>query len=492
MADDRIEIKIVTEGDAKGAEDVATALGKVGTSAKTAGDNVGPAGLSGKMAATFPTFAKWGTAVGGVATHLLSLASPAALAATAIAGITAAVHAYRDSLRAMDEKGDETWEKLGKLSRDTREHRDALGEAATKAHNLVDELNLLTQSYEDGLIAQNTAIDRTLALADAQDKLRIATIDARVAAGEITPEEGQAQKGEIGIAEVSRKVSAEQARAEAAKRTAEQTLSAAQNAIAAAQQDISSASRGSDSANSRVDRFRERSALATTQARMIQGGASAEEIVQMLGGDDAARKRLSSIPGELGRDTQNAMNLGARPEQVLQGQLQKNALAKQLFDEGATAAAAAERATKEKGIAALAEAEVAEKKKTLDALIKIRTEAEAQAAKAQADIDAAGFRAGLATQYEIPAKQIEVDTNRRAATAPPTPSPSAPGGVDLTGLQRGPNLANLAAALAEGINKREAAFIDELLGAIRFENRNGNTERIKKLEAQIADLRGKL
>ena len=103
---------------------------------------------------------------------------------------------------------------------------------------------------------------------------------------------------------------------------------------------------------------------------------------------------------------------------------------------------------------------------------------------------AGGTAATVFTNQQQAAQTAAMAGNAGNATATPAVDPAA-----LSGLVKSAASQEMMARLADGIQAREVAFLQELLGVLNFQNSgssSGTKAELEKLKAQLADLRAKL
>lgn len=498
---DRVEIKIETVGNAAGAEKVAKGLDQIQKSADQASKAVGTgsAGLGGKMTALFPTFTKLGGAVGSFASQMIGAINPITLVASAITAVVAkAVSAYNDIKRAEEnfaEYAGTGWRKLNDEVGSYLPTQTALEIAIRNSTAALD-------AYGTALSNQEAAITKRItdeaALAESAKTLAAARLDLAVAEGKLTEEEAARQKAVLEADTAEQKFQAQQAAAVA-------VLQARQTALA--------------QINAEMERLKSLEAEATARATAQQGmskrdAAAALDPKLNANVSNASREQIAATAVSE-KDTVGAMadrlgdgGIGMQAARFLSPLFGLYDIFAAASDEGKRADAMVEAAKKAEAefnaaVEARAAALNAQAEQSRKEVETYRAAVAAAQARAQAAAAGVTTAAGTAASYgpggtastvfsnnQAAAQAEAMAGNAGAATATPAINPAALGGLVNSAASQ-----ELMARLADGIQAREVAFLQELLGVLNFQNSgssSGTKAELEKLKAQLADLRAKL
>lgn len=377
--------------------------------------------LMGRVSRLRDAWREAGTSGASFGQKLSALAGgPVAIGVAAFAALTAGIAAYRARLAEIKQQGDSVDARLKGLTETTKAQGDAASESAGKSRDYATALDELAATHEANAEKWKNAKDLADQLAKAQDDLARATIEARVASGEITKEEGAALKYEQDIAAIERELATERERAALEKSRADETARLAKAAERDAAKRAAEAEREVNDEKARQDQFAGRAQGLRTKSTQVQNGdASPAGIIEALGGEDAVRQMIADLgtgpkAGFMDRATgslaRTALARGNSLESIVSDKLFRDAAAKQLNEEAALAAKAAEARTA--SIEALEE-KAAEEKKLLEAVRKEREAAEADQAKAKAAQGDVAAREKIARDYTIPAIETRADTSRQ-------------------------------------------------------------------------------
>ena len=345
-----------------------------------------------------------------------------AAAIAAFAALSAAVAAYRARLADIKAQGDSVDDTLANLAEETQKQADAAAAAASNTRDYGQALEDLAAKHEANAEKWRMATDLAETLAKAQEDLARATIDARVASGEISKEEGAALKYQEDIKAIERELATERERAALERSRADETARLATEAERAAAQKAAAAEADLAAERERIQQNTNRAQGLRTQANQIGAeGASPAGIIAALGGEEAVRQMIADLgtrpdagmmdrfTGELAR---LALQRGNSVESIVADPLVIDQLTKDLNAQAATAAKAAEE--RKKSEAALAE-KVAAEKELLEATREELAAAKASAEKAKAAQSDVAAREQIARDYTIPAMETRADSARTEA-----------------------------------------------------------------------------
>jgi hypothetical protein len=348
---------------------------------------------------------------GGFGAKLLALAGgPIGIATTAITSLIAIFVNHRAAVESLNKTLDSNRQKLDDTGASADDMAAATDAAATATRGYADELRSMSGETDTLLGNYAAAEQRVLDLADAQRALKEATIDARVAAGEITKDQGEVEKGDLDIEAATQKADAEVKVAEARKAAADAEVKRAADAEKQAAADAAAADARAQEVATKADRARAAIATKNLQADIVGSGSSADAVAAI--GEKEARDRLSELPGIMGGLARGRLSLGEGPETIM-GSKERLAIAQQMADEAAAELEALTKSSEESKSAANEIAE--ERKRELEAVKALREKAEADAAEAGKGVADAKFNQGLVTDYVVPTIETRNDTTRAVA-----------------------------------------------------------------------------
>jgi hypothetical protein len=352
---------------------------------------------------------------GGFGAKLLTLAGgPIGIATTAITTLIGAWIKWRNAVEATKTETDRI---LGSL----KDQRKAIAETATATEKLTEETATYLDQLDDLAEKQRAAAEeydatarRTNELAEAQDRLNKSNIDADVASGVISAEEGAARKIEVDIDAARRENDAVKEKAAKEKARADEEVRAAKTAESAAEADLAAAEEAAKKEEGRRDKFLDRSQTTAMSAQGVMApDASGEGITAMLGGKAELERRLGALTGVAGMSVAANKRDGdatASLDQAGDSAIVKKALADQLNKEAAAAAkAAAAREDEVKVANDLVEAKRAELEAVRAAVEARKKEADAAASKVTDAEQSAAISEGI----DIPIAKREADATRK-------------------------------------------------------------------------------
>ena len=423
------------KGVATAAEDAATATDDAGTAmgdAAKSGDALDDvldhvksrsAELRGKLdelrqqirgtggAADAAAGAKGGGGLKALGGRLLSMVGgPVGIAAAAFAMLAGVIAKWKQTLDEAKQSIDAVAEPVWELDAATSGAAEGLGRYSA-------ELKTISDTMATNAAGMEEEIDRAERLARATDNLAKATIDAKVARGELSAEEGAAQKGEIEIEAMERRLQGALEKAEIEKARANEDARLAREAERQAAEEAERARKQGEERVTGLERnvvaAETKGLKAATITSTNSGSANyGAEVIKQLGGEKEARLMLDEMKGATAYAAKLIVAAGGSVEDALDtlGPLLGDGFAKMLADEAAEEKeAAVERLKKAKEAQKEKEAE---RQRELDAIKATREAAEKQAAQAGKAYDRAQEDVALAEKYEIPAMQTRVDTAR--------------------------------------------------------------------------------
>lgn len=347
---------------------------------------------------------------------------PVAIGVAAFAALTAGVAAYRARLAQIKAEGDAVDARLKALAESAKAQGEAAAESAIQSRDYSAALDDLAKTHERNKATWETAIALAEQQAKAQDDLARATIDRRVAEGEISKEEGAALKYEADIQAIERELAAERERAALERSRADETARLANAAEQEARQRADRAEEAAAQERARQNQFEQRSQGARIKANQLLDagftGANSAGLIEALGGEDAVRRMIADLGTDpragfmdrlAGGVARTDLAGGVPLEKIVEDKLFRDALAKQLNKEAELATKAAE--AREESIANL-EKKAAKEKELLEAASEEAAAAKESAAKAKAAQDNVAAREKIARDYTIPAIETRADTAR--------------------------------------------------------------------------------
>lgn len=359
-----------------------------------------------------------GETSGGLSPSVKGLAGNARGLAIAIAQVAGPMEIL---LNLLDKWAAENAALEGDASRLTsafRDHATATGEAETKVRDYASELGELSTVQGEANTKFAGAVERVNRLATAQDALKKATIDLRVARGELTKEEGAEMKGEIDADSRRRELESRIELARSAQESAAAEARRAGDAERMATDDLAAAQEQVRQMEERIAKFQSRGSEAAALAGQIDTTlfdmkGSAGEIVTSVG-DEKLREMIGLMSGFAGFEAREGLEAGASLENVIGGRAVRVALKKMLLEEARIAEQAV---TARKNDLDGLKASAATRAKEVEARQKEREEAERARAAATSGIESAEFDLVLEEQFNEPARQTQVEAGRVAAAA---------------------------------------------------------------------------
>lgn len=498
---DKVEIKIETVGNAAGAEKVAKGLDQIQKSADQASKSVGTGsnGLGGKMAQLFPTFTKAGGAVAGFASQMLGAINPMALATAAIGAVVAkAVSAYNDIKRAEEQFAEYAgtgWRKLNDEVGSYLPTQSALEIAIKNSTAALD-------AYGTALSNQETAIAKRIAdetaLAESAKALAIARLELAVAEGKLTEEEAARQQAVLEADTAEQKFQAQQAAAVAvlhARQTALAQINAEMERLKSLEAEATARAAASEAMS-----VRDRAAGVDPRLNANVSNASREQIAataaagQDTGGAIAERLASGGIGMQIARTIMPLLGV----YEALDAASDEAARADAMVEAAKKAEEEFNKAVEARAAALNAQAEQSRKEVETYRAAVAAAQARAQAAAAgvttaastAASYGPGGTAATVFSNQQQAAQAEAMAGNAGAATFAPNVDPAALGGLAKSAASQ-----ELMARLADGIQAREVAFLQELLGVLSFQNQgssNSTKAELEKLKARVADIAAKI
>jgi hypothetical protein len=498
---DRVEIKIQTVGDASGAEKVAKGLDQIQKSADQAGKAVGTGsnGLGGKMAQLFPTFTKAGSAVAGFAGQMAGMVNPATIATAVIGAVVAkAVSAYNDIQRAEEgfaEYAGTGWQKLN----------DAVGSylpTQTALETAIKNSTAALESYGTALSNQEAAIAKRItdetALADSANKLAIARLELAVAEGKLTEEEAARQKAVLEADTAEQKFQAQQAAAVSvlqARQTALAQINAEMERLKSLEAEATARATASEGMS-----MRDRAAGLDPRLNANVSNASREQIAATAGGEQDTTGAMAerAMEGGIGMQMARVLSPLFGIYDILDAASDEATRAADMVEAAKKAEEEFNKAVEARAAALNAQAE--QSRKEVETYRAALAAAQARATSAAAGVATAsgtvasygpgGTASTVFSNQQEAAQTAAMAGDAGNATATPAVDPAA-----LSGLANSPASQELMRRLADGIQAREVAFLQQLVGVLDFQNQgssSGTKAEIEKLKKQLEDLRAKL